>query len=275
MDQVTATSKTRPARTGRTAAGAMVLVAIGLGVWSGADRTQAPPASGATLSRPGTPSTRPTLTVGTYNIRGGRGMDDRADLTRTALVMKNIDVVGLNEIHGGRGPDNTTTLGQLLDRPSLFAPTERRWWADSFGNGLLCALPVEGWLRIPLISTRGAGYRCVLLTRVKWNDKIVTVLLTHIDRRVDREKQLDAVFSLFESTAPPAVLMGDLNTPREDPRLQKLIASGATDALRDTLKDKDPVGRIEWILTRGLRVRDAGLIDHGASDHPFVWAELE
>lgn len=74
---------------------------------------------------------------------------------------------------------------------------------------------------------------------------------------------------------PPAILMGDLNTRRDDPWLQPRLGSGEwIDCVGPLLTD-DPPQRIDWILGRGVKPVSAGLVDHGASDHPCVWAELD
>jgi endonuclease/exonuclease/phosphatase family metal-dependent hydrolase len=243
-------------------------------IGTGADRVQAPPTSGTTFRGTAVAFDGPTLRLGAFNIRGGRGTDNRTDLLRTADTVRGAQVVGLNEVHGRGGDDDALTLGHMLDLPSLFAPAERRWWRDSFGNGMLCALPVEGWVRIPLPGTQGAGHRTVLLTRLVWNGRVVNVLVTHIDRTTDRATQLRTVIDLFRSLEPPSVLMGDLNTNGTDEQIKQLISEGATDAIGSILRDRDTPGRIDWVLTRGLSVVNAGIIDQGASDHPFVWAEV-
>jgi len=70
------------------------------------------------------------------------------------------------------------------------------------------------------------------------------------------------------------VLMGDLNTPSNDPALGAMLSvGGAVDAVGAKLGQPTPE-RIDWILTRGLEAVDARVEDRGASDHPVVWAEL-
>ncbi|HEY2838423.1 MAG TPA: endonuclease/exonuclease/phosphatase family protein, partial [Pirellulales bacterium] len=105
----------------------------------------------------------------------------------------------------------------------------------------------------------------------------VNVLLTHLDSRdLDRrQKQLRAAGELFLSLAEPAILLGDLNSMADDEQLRRLLDSpGVTDAVTAG-GAKSNTDRIDWIITRGLRTLDSGVIDNGASDHPFVWAELE
>ncbi len=68
--------------------------------------------------------------------------------------------------------------------------------------------------------------------------------------------------------------MGDMNSLPDDPQIQRLLATpGVTDAIASGMPQ--PPSHIDWIFTRGLQTVAAGMIDHGASDHPCYWAELE
>ena len=102
----------------------------------------------------------------------------------------------------------------------------------------------------------------------------VQIIVTHIDHRFDTTSQLQAVSSLFLGLSEPAILMGDLNVSDDDPRLGELLGTrGVLDALA-AAPEKPPAGRIDWILVRGLECKSGGVVDHGESDHPLVWAEL-
>src|SRR3954465_10996209 len=106
--------------------GAAVLV-------SGFRRTPTPQAEGVGFSgMVRTPSTRPTLKVGTFNIRGGVGSDNKLDLNRTARVIGDCELVCLNEVQGAtlHSTDQARTLGTILGLSSLYAPSERRWWRE-------------------------------------------------------------------------------------------------------------------------------------------------
>lgn len=263
-------------------AAAIALLAITLVVvWIGAAPTPLPPAHGTALNRPDSvlasgAAVKATLRLATFNIHSGFGADGRWDLKRTASVLRNFDIIGLNEVRGfPMGYGNMHTLGESLEMPWLFAPTERRWWFDEFGNGVLCRLPVESWRRTPLVGgARGYGFRNVLQLAVRWNGKILNLLITHLDTREDRARQLRTVGDMFASLPSPAVLMGDLNTPSNDPALGAMLSvGGAVDAVGAKLGQPTPE-RIDWILTRGLEAVDARVEDRGASDHPVVWAEL-
>src|ERR1700733_13361623 len=94
-----------------------------------------------------------TLRVATYNIDGGVGIDGRYDLHRIADAIRGYDLIGLNEVHGslfGPPQNQAEELGTELGLPWLYAPAERRWFHDSFGNAVISMVPVPRWLRLPL-----------------------------------------------------------------------------------------------------------------------------
>ena len=216
--------------------------------------------------------------MATFNIHGGRGTDGVRELNRIADLVKDFDLVGLNEVHGARigsGGNQAARLGKDLDQPWLFAPTERRWWRDDFGNAVLTKLTVDHWYRLPLPATQGAGFRNVVWLTIPWRGRTVTVLVTHLDRTRDRESQLRTVLNLFQSLAKPAILLGDFNTTATDPMLNRFLAeSDAMDAVCSPDIGSETSDRIDWILARGLTRIDSGCVPTTASDHPLMWAEL-
>ncbi len=221
---------------------------------------------------------RPTIRLGTFNIHGTKGRDGQRDITRVAQCLEALDFVALNEVHGpriGQPKDQAALLGQRLGMASLFAPTVRVWYWRESGNGLLSRLPVTFWQRIPLPQRHDHSHRNAVLVGLKQGERTIRVLLTHINRRdPERDLQLRAVIALFTALETPSVLLGDLNTDAEDPRLGELLATpGVDDPVGRVLGDEAP-RRIDWIITRGLDCVDAGVHKNDASDHPMVWAEL-
>jgi endonuclease/exonuclease/phosphatase family metal-dependent hydrolase len=219
-----------------------------------------------------------SIRIATYNVHSLIGDDGRRDPDRTAAMLRDFDVVGLQEVRGyfsGAPRTQAEALGRSLSMNALFAPTERTRFHDDFGNAALTRLNVDSWFRIPLPGTQAAGHRNVVMLRTHLAGKPLTVLITHIDRVEDRALQLQAVWQLFSSLDEPCVVMGDFNTKRSDPLLHAFL-TGATDAvaanLTATAPDRDD--RIDWIFTRGVRVTASGIVDSHASDHPLVWAEL-
>jgi endonuclease/exonuclease/phosphatase family metal-dependent hydrolase len=217
------------------------------------------------------------IRVGTFNIHGGRGLDGQRDLDRIAKCLEGLDFVALNEVHGSSGgepSDNAEVLGRRLEVSWLFAPTERRWWHDHFGNGALSFYEVQSWQRIPLASHGSKSGRNAVLVSVNCFAGLpVRALVTHIDRSdPQRSDQLRTVIDLFLALAPPAILLGDLNTTSDDPLIQRLLAApGAIDALAGTAAGR---GRIDWIVSRGLKCTASGMSPAGPSDHPCFWADF-
>ncbi len=251
------------------------------------------------------PSTRPTLRIATFNIHSGVGLDNRMDLSRIAASLRGFDVVGLNEVRGRAlfgDADQAQQLGTLLSMPNLFAPAERRWWHDSFGNAALSNLPVVKWERQPLSHGLGRGYKNVLTLNTSFAGRPLCIMVTHIDREDDRMDQLSDVIEQFAQLPYSAILMGDFNTRPGDSMMQEILSSPAASyamaygarRMRPPVPNRfyansnspssdiiDPFAnhnlpdRVDWILLRGLTLRDCGVIETSASDHPIVWAEIE
>ncbi len=217
------------------------------------------------------------LRVGTFNIHGGRGGGWLADLDATADVLRNskLDLVGLNEVHGGFITDQAEDLGTRLGAASFFVPTERRWWHDDFGNGLLTRRPLRSVARIDLPGTQEKGFRNAILTTLKVGDATVTVVAAHIDTDLDRDRQLTHVCELFRSLKAPALLIGDLNCTVDHPAIATLLADpGVIDAVAVGSGSDWERDRVDHIIARGFRVIDAAIVPKGVSDHPHVWVEV-
>ncbi|MBN2578178.1 MAG: endonuclease/exonuclease/phosphatase family protein [Pirellulales bacterium] len=221
----------------------------------------------------------------TWNIHGGKGLDGRKDLDRIAELLRGFDFVALQEVRGPGlfgGVDQAEFLGRRQKMAWLFAPAVRQWYCRESGNGMLGRMSVNSWQRIPLPSYKDYSFRNMVLCSVvppglHDSDRSIRVLITHLNRRheTDRKAQLRIVLSLFLSLREPAVLLGDLNTTAQDPQLRGLLKDNMViDPVRKVLGGKAP-NRIDWILARGLKCRDAGIIETEASDHPLIWADLE
>lgn len=239
----------------------------------------------AEVERPG------RLRVATFNIASGRGTDGRVDLSRTLATLREaagelgggLDVVGLQEVRRDGWGDGSQVedLAASLVMRWAYVPSERRWWREHFGNAVMVSRPAESVLRVPLPQTQERGQRNVAVVRVRVpagdgqgaGERVVTVLVTHIDRRVDQPSQLRFVTGLFRSVEGPAVLMGDLNVLRDHPILRELVSEGAVDATVG-FPGADAPGRIDHVFVRGLVPVSAGAVNLGASDHPLIWAEL-
>lgn len=266
---------------------AVLLVALGLSVvcFFGQQRRPIGPSAGSLDVRTvvaAVDSSKPArLMIGTYNIHMGKGTDGRTDLSRIAGVIGGLDFVGLNEVLGPgltEKKDQAATLAEELKMTSLYTPTEERWWHAKFGNGLLTKLDVRSWQVVPLERRYGKSYRNFVHVRAKAANGVpLNIVVTHIDRSDDRERhaQLTTVAEYFKSLEKPAIWLGDLNTDANEPVMVKLLqGSDITDAVGKA-KGFNAPRHIDWILTRGVEVKNAGLSPVGPSDHAHIWAELE
>ena len=219
-----------------------------------------------------------TLRIASYNIHGGKGTDQRRDLTRIAADLEEVDFAGLFEVRAtpvGSFPDQAAELGSQLGMRSAFLGTERRWWHDHFGNAVLTRRTVNSLQRIPLLGTRGKAYRQAILIGVPLQGETVRVLMAHIDREQDRVPQLHAVIELFRGLQSPAVLMGDLNSGPDDPAIQLLLKDAGVDSvIHSRVGATAPQGNIDWLFVRGLDCLSDDYLASGASDHPVLKAEV-
>ena len=274
MTTVPASPVSRGRRFTPTRIAIFLIIVIGLLVWQGSEKTPLGPASGTSLNTVPSPASQPsgdTLRVATFNIDGKDG-------DATADTMKNFDLIGIEEVHGKfplSDANEAQTLGEKLNLQWLFAPVERQWWHDAFGDGVLTSLPLEHWQRIPLANDNADSNREVLLLRLTFAGKPLNVLITHIERHSDHDNELRSVISMFLSLEPPSILMGDLNSDRDDPQFQSLRkTAGVIDPIGDIIATANG-GAYDRIFARGFHSTGAGFIDKGASDHPLAWANLQ
>ena len=258
----------------------IVIAAIGAVVlYSGMGRFPTRGASGGPLLPP--PSTQPTnvpptrLRLATFNIHSGIGTDDKCDLQRVANVLKGCDLVAMQEVAGERPwtTNEVVPIAKYLGLTPMFSPTETHWWCNIFGNGIMTRTLIDRWERIPLVNGYHMAHRSMVHLTLPFGKGTLNVLAVHMGKKSDRAQQFAAITAKFKSLPEPAVMMGDLNTRPYDAMMQALLKSGD---IHDVVGERiAPVDRVDFILTRGLKCADAGLIVNDASDHPAAWAEIE
>lgn len=258
----------------------IVVVAGAVAVFvAGNMRASTGPASGdgclGTL--PTLPADKAVFRVGTLNMHSGVGEDDVYNLRRTIDAVRDTDFCALNEVRGrlsGEPRNQAQELAQATGRAWLYLPSERRFWHDDFGNGLITCLPVEEWVRTPLpTEPQHGGLRNATVARVEFGARVVQVLLTHIDRSRDQSNQIRMITRLYDSLAEPSVLLGDLNADSTNADVRALLSRpGLHDCIAEATGNARD--RIDWILARGLQTRGGGIIRNGASDHPLYWVDL-
>ena len=69
-----------------------------------------------------------SINIATYNIARGKGTDGIRDILRTGSILKNFDIIGLNEVGGFPFTNHAEQLGNQLGLPWLFAANQKRWF---------------------------------------------------------------------------------------------------------------------------------------------------
>lgn len=252
------------------------------------------------LSLPFTASAQDRLTVLTYNIQIGMGMDKKTDLARTAAVIKavNPDLVALQEVdrkaRRSEGADQAIELARAAGMHVVFGKASVREGIDEdggdYGVAILSRYPVRRSQNRQLPYTRGFELRTVLEVEFDWplkSGKRVPVRFfdTHFDNasEPDRIASAKLVNELaVANDSIPTILGGDLNSRPGTPPLQILgeqwtFAGAGREML--TFPASAPRVLIDYVLYRPAsvwKVVEAAVVDAPeASDHRPVKVVLE
>ena len=229
-----------------------------------------------------------SLTIMTYNIHHGRGLDGEVDLERLAQVIRaeDPDVVCLQEVD--RGMDRTDGL----DMPAFFAAaldmevvyqTNLRIGEGEYGNATLSRYPITDHEDWSLPGPEEAEPRGCLKTTIDVNGVAVHVLNTHMG--LDEEERKAQAGSILDRMPDgPVILAGDVNEETGAPAINAFLEvfqdtfTQHTGDVEYTFRADDPRRRIDYILaTPHLDVLSSRVIASEeaqiASDHlPYVAA---
>jgi len=232
-----------------------------------------------------------TLTVMSYNIRHGLGMDNRVDLGRIEVVLKEYapDLVALQEVDcrlaRSENVDQAAELGKRLDMDARFGMAMPLYGGE-YGNAVLSRFPFSRSENHALPHSKDREPRTAI---VGWTAPVPGVEIafasTHLDYLADptdRLMQTREIDRWLSGGEGPAVLAGDFNAPWEDASLQTLAecwldTAGGTHP--PSFPADEPTVRIDHVLAappRRWRVKDIQVLDERmASDHRPVLVTLE
>lgn len=163
-------------------------------------------------------TSRATVTIASYNIHRGVGMDRRLDLGRIAEVIAETkaDVVGLQEVvreDGHDHADQATFLASRLGMELVMGET-RAHGSGTYGNAVLTRLPVAGSARCDL-SWGAREARGCLRVDVGVGGTMLHVFNCHLGLNLrERRRQLALLggfITVSHQLPGPRVLMGDFN----------------------------------------------------------------
>lgn len=234
-------------------------------------------------------SAQAVVRVAAYNIKHGRGMDDRVDLSRIADVLRSLeaDVITLQEVDDRTertgGVDQVQVLAELLGYEGAHGP-HRPYQGGFYGNAVLTRLPIRAQRTHSIPPASGSALtvhevEVVLADERHTGLSIVSVHLAGSD--VERMAQADSVTSYFAGRTGPVVLAGDFNGRPGSPVLTRL-ARDWTIAVKDgpsfTYPSDAPDREIDFIMLRATDsieiVRHSVVAERVASDHRPLIAEL-
>ena len=234
------------------------------------------------------------LTLLSYNIHGGVGLDGVLDLERIAEVVDDsgADVVALQEVDRFRREqsafeDQPGALAQRLGMHLAYAanlddePAHPGAPRAQYGTALLSRLPLESSTNTLLPCFEGSEQRGLLESTVVVDGQPLRVLGTHLqwDSETERTRQAEAIVAALDDR--PTVLLGDLNTTPGSPAY-RCLAARLEDAWTlvgegegHTFDAEPPPRRIDYVwVGGGVRAVTAQVLPSVASDHSALRVEV-
>ena len=222
------------------------------------------------------------LTIASYNVQTGKNLHGERDISKSAKVISQADVVGIQEVYAkswlnrfGFGKSQSMALAAPGRFGRLFAATRYRWFRENRGNLLLSKIPIDNWKVIMLPDQSGKSFRNMMVASFSWQSQTVTIISTHLHTGVGRQQQLEVVLQEF-AKHPRAILLGDFNTTQRDASLKRALADDSiADAVALAGLDSGNTHRIDWILTKGFEIESGRMHEKGVSDHPYYEVSLK
>jgi endonuclease/exonuclease/phosphatase family metal-dependent hydrolase len=229
-----------------------------------------------------------TLTVVTYNIQHGRGMDGHFDLKRTAYVLMvlNADVILLQEVDcwcPGTGMTcQPAVLAKMLNMDYAYGAV-KHYRPGSYGNAILSRYFIASKKNHILVNED--DQRCCLEAAIRTPKMNFTVFNLHLGlKSAERYRHLkDIILPRVQAVSGPAMLGGDFNARPESAEISLL-----QDYLQDsflvnsgeyqyTFPSDQPRHRIDFIfLNNQWQITEYKIIPHTlASDHLPVVAKIQ
>lgn len=239
------------------------------------------------------------LTLLSYNIHGGVGLDGVLDLDRVADVIQvcDADVVALQEVdrfrrEQSRFEDQPGLLAKRLGMHLAYAanldeePAHPGAPRAQYGTALLSRLPITASTTTLLPCFDGSEQRGLLDASVTVADaagdgRPLRVLGTHLqwDSETERTRQAEAIVATLDER--PTLLLGDLNTIPGSPSYRCLEAhledawTLVGEGEGHTFEAEPPPRRIDYVwVGGGVQAVSAVVVASVASDHSALRVEV-
>jgi endonuclease/exonuclease/phosphatase family metal-dependent hydrolase len=237
-----------------------------------------------TADLPGRP-----LTVMSYNIHHGAGVDGVLDLERIAVLIEKsgADVIGLQEVDR-----HWSERSNWVDQPAWFAKRLKMHYGYAanldlpplnpgepnrqYGTAILSRYPLKDFTntllpKYPTGEQRGLAVATVTVRGAEL--RFANTHLTH-NNNAERLEQAQKMVSLLGTSKTPTLLVGDLNARPDTPEI-KTLTTLLTDTwpvvgagLGYTIPAENPTARIDYLLhSSRLEPTKASVPVSLASDH--------
>jgi endonuclease/exonuclease/phosphatase family metal-dependent hydrolase len=251
--------------------------------------------TGTAAGVPGDPPPRP-LSVATFNIHHGVGLDNVLDLERIAATVESTgaEVVGLQEVdvHFGERSNFVDQANWLADRLGMsvvfganldFAPLTAGAPRRQYGTAILSEHRIREWTNTLLPRPEGGEQRGLLEAQIRVRGLPVRVYNTHLQHnsQVERLAQIAAIRAILDDVDESVVVLGDLNATPDSQEIANLtddlvdawVTAGVGDGF--TYDAATPHARIDYVMSSGdVVARTAAVVTSDAADHLPVVVDL-
>lgn len=229
------------------------------------------------------------LTVMTYNIHHGAGVDGVLDLERIAVLIEKsgADVIGLQEVDR-----HWSERSNWVDQPAWFAKRLKMHYGYAanldlppltpgdprrqYGTAILSRYPLKDFTNTLLPKYPAGEQRGLAVATVKVRGADLRFANTHLthNNAAERLEQAQKVVSLLGTSKTPTLLVGDLNARPDTPEIKTMTALLADTwpavgtGLGYTSPAENPTARIDYLLhSAKLKPTNASVPVSLASDH--------
>lgn len=221
------------------------------------------------------------ITVTTFNIQYGKGIDNRVDLNRTIETLRGLeaDIISLQEVERNSFrsyfTDQVTTIANALGMNAVFSPS-LNYPGIYYGNAILSKYPIEDTATIPF-SNRLENRTAMLTKLTISEEQSIYVLNTHLGlNRSERLEAIDEIHDRLKRLDQPILLTGDLNSlpKHEEYRVWESLLTKTNQGIPiQTFHNQD--WQIDYIFhSSDFIVKETRVTQSEASDHFPVTALL-
>ncbi len=240
------------------------------------------------LSAEETQDSNQTLRILAYNIRHGRGMDDKIDIERIANVISktNADLVALQEVdkncNRSGNQDIAALLGEMLGMEHRFEKLMDYDGGD-YGLAILSRFPVLDSKRHEFPDTAKSLFAMEVMVIPEGYSEPVSFLSIHNDWRDEglRVRQVEALLSGLKERTGPVILSGDFNTLPDGASLALLLEAGwkmlEKEGDKVTFPADVPDREIDFFFILNfpdITTHHVVIEEKVASDHRPIYAEI-